>query len=122
MSHTIELSSSKTYIILKIVGPITRKTSTEFNLEAHELGKKLGIKKYLVDLTESRNTDSVANNYNFAREDMKKPGIDRTARAAILVDPSDRSHDFVLLASKNAGIQVSLFTDLTMAERYLKDG
>ncbi|HUL45270.1 MAG TPA: hypothetical protein VLY03_13030, partial [Bacteroidota bacterium] len=76
----------------------------EHNLEAHALGKSLGIRNYLVDLTESRNTDTVANNFGFANEDMRGNGIDRSARAAILVDPSDRSHDFVVLASQNAGI------------------
>jgi hypothetical protein len=93
-----------------------------YNLEAHAMGKPLGIRNYLVDLTESQNTDTVSNNFTFANEDMRGSGIDRAARAALLVQPSDRSHDFVVLAAQNAGINMSLFTDRDLAERYLKGG
>ena len=120
MAHNITVSPCRTYIILKVTGTITRQSSMMYNLEAHALGKSLGIRNYLVDLTESQNSDTVSNNFTFANEDMKGSGIDRAARAAILVDPNDRSHDFVVLAAQNAGINMSLFTDRSLAERYLK--
>jgi hypothetical protein len=84
------------------------------------MGMKMGIHNYLVDLTESRNTDSISNNFKWANQDMKAQGIDRFARAALVVDPHDHSHDFVVVAGQNAGINLSLFTDRSQAERYLK--
>ena len=120
MAHSISLSSCKTFITMKVTGPITRELSMQMNLEAHALGKKLGIHNYLVDLTESRNTDTVSSNFRWANEDMKNEGIDRFAKAALVVDPGDRSHDFVAVAGQNAGINVSMFCDRSLAERYLK--
>ncbi len=84
------------------------------------MGKELGIHSYLVDLTESQNMDTVASNFKWANEDMRMDGIDRFARAALVVDPEDHSHDFVVVAGQNAGINLSLFTDRSLAERYLK--
>jgi len=120
MGHNITVSPCGTYIILKVTGAINRESSMGYNLEAHALGKSLGIRNYLVDLTESQNTDTVSSNFRFANEDMKGTGIDRAARAAILVDPNDHSHDFVVLASQNAGLNTSMFTDRARAERFLK--
>jgi hypothetical protein len=120
MAYSITVSSCKTYIILKVTGTITRESSMGYNREAHALGKSLGIRNYLVDLTESQNGDTVSSNFRFANEDMKGTDIDRAARAALLVDPNDRSHDFVVLASQNAGINMSLFTDRSIAVRFLR--
>ncbi len=120
MSHNISVAPCKKFITVKVTGPVTRETSMQFNLEAHALGKELGIHSYLVDLTESRNTDTVASNFRWANEDMRTEGIDRFARAALVVDPEDHSHDFVVVAGQNAGINLSLFTDRSLAERYLK--
>ncbi len=91
-----------------------------YNFEAHAMGMKLGIHNYLVDLTESRNTDTMSNNFKWANEDMKLDGIDRFARATLVIDPHDHSHDFVVVAGRNAGINLSLFTDRSSAERYLR--
>ncbi len=71
MPHSITVSSCKTYIILRVTGTITREFSMGYNREAHALGKSLGIRNYLVDLTESQNGDTVSSNFRFANEDMK---------------------------------------------------
>ncbi|MBW1985270.1 MAG: hypothetical protein JRI53_11180, partial [Deltaproteobacteria bacterium] len=71
MNYTITPSKDGKYIILKIQGEINRQSAMKQNLEAHTLGGKLGINRYLVDVTESRNTDSVMESYDFAYEDMK---------------------------------------------------
>jgi hypothetical protein len=67
------------------------------------VGRKMGINKYLVDVTKARNTDTVLGNYEFAYTDMKKTeGIDKYARVAVLVSPEDHSHDFVEIVARNA--------------------
>jgi hypothetical protein len=90
------------------------------NLEAHALGRELGIRRHLVDLTDSKNADSVLGNYNFAYEDMKQTeGIDAGVRVAVLVSPEDHSHDFVVTASQNAGLCVTLFRDRELAIQHV---
>lgn len=120
MSCTIAPSEDGKYIVLTVKGQITRKTALQQNLEAHALGKKLGVNRYLVDVTEAKNTDSVKNNYDFAYTDMSTTeGIDKTARVATLVRSGDHSHDFIETVTRNSGLNVTLFTDLNMAVQYL---
>lgn len=117
---TNTVSADGKYIIQKIVGEINAEIALKYNLEAHALGRELGIRRYLSDLTECRNTDTVFDNYDFAHHDMPiTPGIDRFARVAVLVDPDDHSHDFVETVAQNAGLDVTLFYSRAAAIQHL---
>ena len=117
---TNTVSSDGKYIIQKIVGDLTAGLALQFNHETHTLGRRLGIKRYLVDATECFNTDSMVDNYDFAYKDMPfDPGIARFARVAVLVAPEDNSHNFVETVARNAGIDVTLFRDRDEAIRQL---
>ncbi len=123
MNYTLTPSADGTFITIKTKGDITRQSAMKMNLEAHALGQKLNIRRYLVDVTESRNTDSVANNYDFAYTDMTQTGqFDRSAIVANLVSPHDHSHDFVETVARNAGLHVRMFTDPKEAMQFLMDG
>ncbi len=119
MAYTITPSPDKAYIFVKVVGNVTRESAMEHNIKAHSLGKKLGINKFLVDMTESRNADSVIDNYKFAYEDMTTPDIDPSARVACVIRPDDTSHDFVVTAMLNAGLNVATFNDVESAKKFL---
>jgi len=120
MKYTITPSTDGKYIILKVKGEINRETVLQPNLEAHALAKKLGIKRHLVDVTEAKNTDSILHSYEFAYDDMiNTKGIDKNAIVAILVSPTDISHDFIETVLRNAGLHVKLFRDLNAAKLFL---
>ena len=120
MSERISLSDDSTYVILEIRGEINRQKALQYNLEAHKLGKEHGIRKYLVDLTNARNVDTVLNNYQFAYKDMRHTeGIDMTAIVAMVVALEDHTHDFIETAFKNSGFNVALFRDKQNAIDYL---
>jgi len=120
VSERISLSDDSTYVILEIRGEINRQKALQYNLEAHKLGKEHGIRKYLVDLTNARNVDTVLNNYQFAYKDMKHTeGIDVTAIVAAVVAPEDHSHDFIETAFRNSGLNLTLFRDKQKAIDYL---
>ena len=122
MKYTIKPSKDGKYIILKIVGEINSQSAMKQNLEAHALGRELGIARYLVDVTEARNTDSVVENYDFANTDMwETEGIDIYAKVATLVSPEDHSHDFIETVARNAGLNVRLFNDINQAKKFLMD-
>lgn len=117
---TNAVSPDGKYIIQKIVGEINTKMALEFDREAHALGRRLGINRYLTDATECRNVASVIENYYFAYKDISLTfNLYRSARVALLVDPEDRSHDFVETACRNAGFDVTIFRDWAEAIRYL---
>ena len=120
MKYTITPSADGKYIILKIKGEINRKTINQPNLKAHALGKKLCIERYLIDVTEAENTDSILDSYEFAYSDMiNTEEIDKNAHAAILVSPGDHSHDFIETVLINAGLKVKLFRDPDLARSFL---
>jgi len=121
MSYTIAPSKNERYIILTVRGEINRRVAMQQNLEAHALGRKLNIDRYLVDVTEARNTDTTTNSYEFAYSDIQHAeDIDKLARVAVLVSPDDHSHDFIETVSRNAGLNVTIFTDLESAEAFLQ--
>jgi len=120
MGFTIRLSTDGTFIVLKVTGSVTRKSAMVQNLEAHALGERLSIGRYLVDLTEARNTESEIEGYDFAYQDMQTTDhIDRQARVAMVVAPGDTSHDFIETVARNAGLDVTIFHDMPTARQHL---
>ncbi len=110
------------YIILKLVGTSGR---PEFQgvLEAHALGAKLGIHRYLVDLTDAHNPDTAVDDYVLANEDFPhNPTIDRFAKVVALASPGDHSHDFLVTVFRNAGSSIQLFHDREAALQALLSG
>lgn len=119
MSYSLSPSNDNKYITLKVVGNLSRQAALQYNLEAHALGAKLGINRYLLDFTECRNTDTVMRNYTFVYTDMQNPGIDKQAQIAMLVSLGDHSHDFIEALFRNAGMDAALFHDREVAVRRL---
>jgi hypothetical protein len=116
------ISPDGKYIIQKIVGEIDARIANELNHDLVEMGRRHNINRYLTDLTECRNVDSVIDNYNYAYLDLpSNPAIDRSAQVALLVAPEDHSHDFVEITCQNAGFNVTLFRDRDAAIRHLLD-
>ena len=119
MDYEIRVSDDGTYVILKIIGPTGRHRFAQV-VEAHVLGASLGLRRYLVDLTEATNTESPLESYDLAYHDFPEDDrIDRFARVAALVSPGDHSHDFLVTVFRNAGSIIETFEDLESARRYL---
>ena len=120
LRHRIEVSDNHKYIIIYLEGEINRNTAMPYTIEAHKLGKKTGIQKYLLDASNARNTDTVGNNYDFAYKDLKEePMIERSAMIALLVAPDDHSHDFIETLMINSGGNVRLFRSRDEALKFL---
>jgi hypothetical protein len=120
MDYEITPSTDGKFIAIKIKGDITRQDAMRVNLEAHALGRQLQVRRYLVDVTEARHSGSAVDDYEFANQDMQQTeGIDQCARVATLVSRGDHSHDFMETAARNAGLDVTLFTDPEQAKRFL---
>jgi hypothetical protein len=121
MTYSITASDDKKYILVKVTGNISRQLAIQYNLEAHALGKELGIDRFLLDFTECKNTDTVLRNYKYVYDDMKNPGINQAARTAMLVSSNDHSHDFIEALFKDAGVDVTLFHDRELAVWHLTE-
>ena len=120
MSYTITASQNNEYIIVKATTNMYRKLAAEIAEQAILMGKKLEISRYLIDLTASRNLESILGSYQSAYEDLANlPWRNSFSRAALLVDPQDRSHDFNETVLNNIGMRVTLFQDRDEAIQYL---
>jgi hypothetical protein len=119
MEFKIQVLKDPSYILIKVKGEITNDRAISFVIEANKIGKETGINKYLEDLREARNVDTIINNYNFAYKDINIPEINRNARYALLVDKDDYSHDFIEIVSQNNGFLLKLFRDEEAAIKYL---
>ena len=120
MKCSIKLSENEDYILLRIDGDFTSKEIMEWVIESHTLGREKGVRSYLVDVRNARNIDSAFGKHEFAYSDMKKTDtVDRNAKVAGLIRPNDESHDFVELASNNAGMNMKLFTGIDQAIDFL---
>jgi hypothetical protein len=120
MNYSITPSADHKYIIHKAEGIVNRGIMFEQTLEAHALGRELGIDRFLVDLTKARNNDHIGNDFFFAHEDMKKNnGINKSAIVAIITSPEDSSHDFIETTLRSAGQRVKIFKNVDEAMRYL---
>jgi hypothetical protein len=119
MAYQITVSDDGKYIILKASGPISRQLALKYNLEAHALGREKGLSRFLLDFTECHNTDTVLRNFKYVYDDMKDPGIIQTAGTALLVSPTDHSHDFIEALFRDAGADFTLFHDRALAVAHL---
>lgn len=120
MDHEITVAPDAAYIILRIIGPTGRHRMGQV-VAAHELGARLGIHRYLVDLREAVNQESPVEDFHMANRDFQAaPQIDRSARVACLVSPGDRSHDFLVTAFRNAGSFIEQFDNPGRADAYLR--
>jgi hypothetical protein len=126
MPHRIFAADDASYVILEEVGDITRQSQLQHNQEAHEFARKIGTRKFLVDVTNARNRDSIGENYQFAYTDLENlrntNAIERGERVAILASPGDDSHDFAVTVMVNSGSDVKLFNDRDSAIDFLKRG
>jgi hypothetical protein len=120
MKYEINISSDKRYIIVKVTGEMDGLAAMQYTEEAHIMAKSNGIDKFLIDLTEARNTLRVIENYEFAYEKVApNPLINKLAKVALLVSKNDHSHDFIETVSINTGLLVKLFRNHESALNYL---
>ena len=120
MEYNITVSENGKYIILKVIGDLDRSSSMRELIEAHELGAKLSIDRFMADLTEARNIRSILEDYQLANADThNEPRINVAALVAMLVASDDHSHDFLETAGLNSGWRVKLFRDRQEAIDYL---
>lgn len=121
MKFNISLAESGKYVRCTVFEPVTSEFALEFGKAAVEASQQHGISRQFYDVRAVRNVNSVYHNYDFAYKDMVNLELEFNNRAAILVDPADRSHDFVEVVSRNAGYNVRVFVDEVQAITWLEE-
>lgn len=121
MPYTLSVSEDNVFVIETVTGEMTRQLGMTMAVDAQAFGQRLKINRYLIDVTQARNVEGPFDAYEYAYIDMQnEPMIDRSSRIALLVSPDDHSHDFIETVLRNAGHDVTMFTDRTRAEEHLR--
>ncbi|MBP1682527.1 MAG: hypothetical protein H6Q27_90 [Ignavibacteriaceae bacterium] len=109
MTKEIKVSDNGKYIIVRVDEDMTRTLAESLGLEAMHLGIKKNLNKFLYDLRNSRNKETINANYIFAKQDLKRLDPNPTNKIGLLTSPNDKSHDFIETVLRNAGYNVKLF-------------
>ena len=109
MTKEIKVSDNGKYIIVRVNEDMTRTLAESLGLEAMHLGIKKNLSKFLYDLRNSRNKETINANYIFAKQDLKRLDPNPANKIAMLTSPNDKSHDFIETVLRNAGYNVKLF-------------
>lgn len=120
MKYKIHAAPSGKYVVCEVFEPVTTEFALEFGKATVDESHRLGLNRQLYDVRTVRNISSVYHNYDFAYKDMEVLELESDNRAAILVAPTDRTHDFVEVVSRNAGYNVKVFIDEKKAIEWLE--
>ncbi|MBN9521510.1 hypothetical protein J0H58_23825 [bacterium] len=74
------------------------------------------------DVRGARNVSGLGRNYLFVWHDLPSVGATRTRRVALVRDPGDLSHDFVVAHLNGAGYDAEVFTDPGAAAEWVEAG
>lgn len=120
MDYKISLSESGNYVIIQVMQPMTSELGHRCGTDAARLAGEKKTNRFLFDLRESQNIQTVIKNYDFAYEGMMDFGFPRASISALLIKPGDKSHDFIETAFLNAGYNVKIFTNEKSAIAWLE--
>lgn len=109
MDYQISVGEGEDYILIKVFKPMTSEIGFRSAPEIINLSEKHHISKYLFDVRDAPNIQSVTQNYAFAYQELPKLKFPRNSISAFLIKENDKSHEFIELAFKNAGYLVKSF-------------
>lgn len=121
MNIETTITASRRYLVCRANVPITAEVARQIAAETEKLSDESGIQSRLIDVRNRPNISSVSSNYDLAYNDLDHLEIKRNSRVAVLVSPEDKTHDFALLAIRNAGFNVRKFTEEAAAIAWLEE-
>ena len=119
MEYSISPESMGQYVTIRIKGDFRISDAMQIMTEAFDAGEELGIRQYLLDVTEAVHSWPLGQDYTFIHHLRNQGKFDRVARTAVLVALEDNSHDFIITVSMNAGLNIRLFRDKEQALAFL---
>jgi len=120
MDYQVTLADSGRYILIKVLVPMTSAVGARCGADAIRCGAENKVDRFLFDLRDAPNVQSIVDNYEFAHKEITVFGFPKTSRSAFLVRPDDKSHDFINTAFYNAGYLTRMFIDAAEAISWLE--
>lgn len=117
--YMISIAENRNYIIIRYLVPMSTNVALTSGPELRQLSDENDIKRFLFDMRESPNIQSVTYNYQFAYQKIQTFDFPRNSLSAFLIQPLDNSHDFITTAFENAGYTVAKFVTEDEAIKWL---
>jgi len=119
--YVISVAENCKYISIKYFVDMTTEVALRAGPELMKQAKQSNLKRFLFDMLESSNIQSVTDNYYFANENIRSFDFPRDSMTAFILRPDDHSHDFIINAFLNAGYYVEKFSNEEEAIKWLCD-
>ena len=68
MSYTISISDSRKFLRVRVEGDMSAAGAREWSAELREASRAQGVRRFLIDVSSSRNVSTVLENYQYATE------------------------------------------------------
>lgn len=117
---SVALDESDNLIRIRFHIPITRELARQCARQAMELDQQVNSNGCLIDVRGTPNVSSVSDSYELANEDLAAIEIPKYKRMAILINPTEDSHDFPLTALRDAGYNARMFSNEQQALAWLE--
>ncbi len=119
MEYNVSVSETGDFICVKLIGDIDHKSSKAYLEETKDLLAERHLSEILVDVRKAFNAETMSSNYWFIHDNVRKSGLGKLVKIAILSQPDDHSHEIVATISQNAGFNMHLFQDEDKAISWL---
>jgi hypothetical protein len=121
--YTVTLNPSGRSVLIRYHHDFDSDTARQAASEAEALRGAAppgGCGGVVCDARGVRNLSGLGSNYLFVWNTLPAVGATRLGRVAIVADPGDRSHDFVIAVMTGAGYLVELFADPAAATAWVE--
>jgi hypothetical protein len=120
MSYTISLSTNGKYLIMQVTGKLTAEVVWAYSIEVIRRAAKLGISRFLFDVREAVNVESVLKDMTLSYTSGSAFYLNRNVRSAILTNPFDEFNNVTEDARLKTNQNVRLFSNLEEAVTWLE--
>ncbi|MBN2313209.1 MAG: hypothetical protein JXM79_04725 [Sedimentisphaerales bacterium] len=119
MSYELNVTEDQPWIYARVYDPVTKTLLLDLLADALRRARELGVSRYLIDARGVPSMKTTIEDYDIVNYRLKELGFERRSKAAMIVDPEDKTHNFFEICSMNAGYNWQIFTDADLASQWL---
>jgi hypothetical protein len=110
----------KGYLRIQVYDNMDRQFANEMAEAVITRQQQVNIDRLLYDLRNSRNVETIPDNYFWANQDAVELDLSTKDRIALLTAADDSSHDFIEVVMRNTGFNARIFKTEEQAIEWLE--
>jgi len=117
--YELNVAEGQPWIYVRIYDPVTKTLALGLSQDAIRELVKQDLCGFLIDVRGTSNLKTTVEDYDIAYYRLQELGFKPHFKSAMVVDPEDRSHDFLETCTVNAGYNWRIFSDANLAGQWL---